>query len=723
MSLLKELKQSLKGKRKHASARNISENVYPSDNIENNENISSEIENPFAILRREFYLRNRENKLLSNEVIFKDLYAKTSNKCFSHISNKYVDTVLEEESWRKILQIDFDRKVKHDPWFHRFVLHQDYNPRDESQSMEDLEFSSINKIEFKKKTFSDLLHVCHQPFLVSWNQYETSAWSLWGIERDIFQKWISYLQETGYLNEEEYEKIRLIALKMASRKNDKNEYINNKFISEYSNSNKSTNKKINLNIKENNPFEKSVFRSDLQQWMFEEINQYQDFWFADRNRYNQQDLMECYVLHIVNHILKSKRYQWYNDEKKRFISKGGTHCEYIVKDTTLSPGRVLILVPFKHTCYQIVSLLTYFMPKILSIKKEEAFEKHFGPDSIKSAFTSGEYQNRFPGNLDDNFVFGIILNHGQLSYFSPPETSDIIIATPLGLSTNFSKDKLSSLLSSIEVCIADRVDTIQMQNWELFMNVFDQMNIPQDSIPDSFDISRLKSYNLHETSRYFRQTILISEHITLDIKTLFEGPLLQNISGKIYAYQYQEGCISTESVPITFEKVKCSNFEKIDDYRLKYFINEIMPKFANDENAFILIIVSSSFDMIRLKKYMTDNNEKCVFISDEVGSAERIIEKAKKDLITFVFISERQWYFHETKSQYFPMNRFVFYSIPEYPQLFKKFIQRADSVYKKDPECEVICLFHKIDVYNLEKAIGEVQAKKLVTSKENIFEL
>lgn len=43
---------------------------------------------------------------------------------------------------------------------------------------------------------------------------------------------------------------------------------------------------------------------------------------------------------------------------------------------------------------------------------------------------------------------------------------DFIVASPLGLKMSAEKEKSTDLLSSIEICVADGLDVMQMQNWE-----------------------------------------------------------------------------------------------------------------------------------------------------------------------------------------------------------------------------------------------------------------
>ena len=43
---------------------------------------------------------------------------------------------------------------------------------------------------------------------------------------------------------------------------------------------------------------------------------------------------------------------------------------------------------------------------------------------------------------------------------------DFIIASPLGMKMSAEREKSTDMLSSIELCVADGLDVMQMQNWD-----------------------------------------------------------------------------------------------------------------------------------------------------------------------------------------------------------------------------------------------------------------
>ena len=88
---------------------------------------------------------------------------------------------------------------------------------------------------------------------------------------------------------------------------------------------------------------------------------------------------------------------------------------------------------------------------------------------------------------------------------------DILIASPLGIKMTSEREGSTDLLSSIEVCVADGLDIMQMQNWDhvqvcyvlnrgrllddVAQYIFENLNKIPNS-PHGCDFSRVKPWYL-----------------------------------------------------------------------------------------------------------------------------------------------------------------------------------------------------------------------------------
>ena len=131
-------------------------------------------------------------------------------------------------------------------------------------------------------------------------------------------------------------------------------------------------------------------------------------------------------------------------------------------------------------------------PPSFQIENITRFRKEFGlPEGVADKFASAEpdayprdYAETFEGNSDDDFRVGLKLTRKSVRLFTEFYGSDIIIASPLGLRMSIEKEKYVvfcrfsphiivsdvsrnfDFLSSIEILVADQLDSLTMQNWE-----------------------------------------------------------------------------------------------------------------------------------------------------------------------------------------------------------------------------------------------------------------
>jgi hypothetical protein len=160
-----------------------------------------------------------------------------------------------------------------------------------------------------------------------------------------------------------------------------------------------------------------------QQELWQHLCQYHDILYTIPH---EKDVRFIYALHAMNHIYKSRDRVLKN--KERLKKDSSLEC----RDQGFTRPKVLILVPFRHHCYEIVqNLIQLSDTKVQENKNRfvEEFEGDMDPDPRKS----DDYNETFKGNVDDCFKIGLKFSRKQMKLFASFYSSDILIASPLGL--------------------------------------------------------------------------------------------------------------------------------------------------------------------------------------------------------------------------------------------------------------------------------------------------
>eukprot|EP00439_Symbiodinium_sp_Y106_P047653 s3338_g6.t1 len=195
-------------------------------------------------------------------------------------------------------------------------------------------------------------------------------------------------------------------------------------------------------------------------------------------------------------------------------------------DQGFTKAKVLVLCPFRSTCYDFVKMLLAMVPGKKQVANLQRFDEDYGPgdDENSMADKAVDYQHLFAGNSDDRFRIGITFWKKGIRLYAPFDKADILVCSPLGLRqiTGVEGDRKREFdfLSSIEVCVVDRADVLRMQNWEHVQEVMQVVNRKPQGL-GSIDIARLRSAYAEGRAREFRQTVVTSYGQCLDADALF----------------------------------------------------------------------------------------------------------------------------------------------------------------------------------------------------------
>ncbi|XP_078012459.1 U3 small nucleolar RNA-associated protein 25 homolog isoform X2 [Phascolarctos cinereus] len=326
--------------------------------------------------------------------------------------------------------------------------------------------------------------------------------------------------------------------------------------------------------KPNGPF------SPLQKELFSIMNSYRDLLYPERTALgNGEEIRHVYCLHAMNHVLKANSQVLSNNSKRRDKKPRAGDDDDAFRDQGLTRPKVLIVVPFREAALRVVqlfiSLLEAGSKKKIDVSNKKRFKGEYGcdPDERPPNLKRPEdYDAVFAGNIDDHFRMGVAVLQRSIRLYAPFYSSDILIASPLGLRTIIGaegeKKRDFDFLSSIEILIIDQVDIYLMQNWEHVLHLMNHMNLlPLDS--HGVDFSRVRMWSLNNRSKYYRQTLLFGALQEAQINSVFSK----------YCVNYQ-GQIAVRSIPMTgsisqvlvqlphvFQRLEAENFLSVIDAR------------------------------------------------------------------------------------------------------------------------------------------------------------
>ncbi|KAJ3086507.1 hypothetical protein HK102_013019 [Quaeritorhiza haematococci] len=485
--------------------------------------------------------------------------------------------------------------------------------------------------------------------------------------------------------------------------------------------------------------------SKLQRSLFPLMNSYRDVLFSTQTLDNSAALRRMYCLHAVNHVFKTRDRILKNNAKIKADSANSLDNDEF-RDQGFTRPRVLILLPFRHTAFEVVKHIITLSGSSQQDNKKRFFDE-FGidpDDDVVDPKKPEDHKRTFAGNIDDCFRMGIRFSRKNMKLFSNFYSSDIIVASPLGLrmiiGAEGDKKRDFDFLSSIEVVILDRTDIFLMQNWDNIQLIFHHLNlIPKD--PHGCDFSRIKPWYLDGRARYLRQTLIFSTHITPEINSLFNGPAsssmlplsrvdkrdgeedddddeddeeeirrkkaamsLCNIAGKVKIRRaYPRGAISdvVAQVPQIFQRVPCTSVRDADDARFKYFVEKVLPTLKSSAilQKNTMIFIPSYFDFVRVRNYL----------------------------------KEHDWSFNQMSEYHIRgVHHMIFYGLPDTPHFYTELVNRIDvegaSSSSKDSsksgagvEATCICLYTKYDRLKLERVVGTKRVGRMCDGQRDAF--
>ncbi|XP_034051139.1 digestive organ expansion factor [Thalassophryne amazonica] len=479
--------------------------------------------------------------------------------------------------------------------------------------------------------------------------------------------------------------------------------------------------------------EKSI--SALQLELLSLMGSYKDLYYPETCPLSRGPYVRsAYCLHVLNHVLKANsRVLAHNSQLKerKTESRAGAEPQDEPRDQGLTRPKVLILLPFRGAALRVVQVLVSLLEakgKKIVVSHKKRFKEEFGEnpdDKPPNLKRPDDYYAVFLGNVDDHFRIGVSIMRSSIRLYAPFYSSDIIIASPLGLRTVLGAEGESKrdfdFLSSIELLVVDQADVFLMQNWEHVLHVMKHINLqPLDS--HGVDFSRVRMWNLNSWARHYRQTLVFSS---------IQDPQINNIMSK-HCANYR-GQIASKNLPRTgsicqvlvqlphvFQMFSSDSFMD-HDARFGFFVDKVLPQYRDSVMSHTLIYIPSYFDYVRLRNYM--KKEEISFTSiceysskSEVCRARHVFQKGTKQFLLF---TER---FHFYKRYTIKgIQNLIFYALPSYPHFYSELCNMLTAGGHAD-EASWTCtaLYSRYDAYKLVAIVGAQRGGQMLHSSKSV---
>ncbi|XP_062346384.1 U3 small nucleolar RNA-associated protein 25 homolog isoform X1 [Cinclus cinclus] len=470
----------------------------------------------------------------------------------------------------------------------------------------------------------------------------------------------------------------------------------------------------------------------LQRELFCIMNSYRDLFYPERDALtNGEEIRRAYCLHALNHVLKANAQVLSNNAKRRDRKPGTDTDDH--RDQGLTRPKVLMIVPFRECALRIVhifiSLLEVNDKKKIDVSNKKRFKGEFGSDPEEkppNLKRPEDYEAVFAGNIDDHFRIGVAILQKSMRLYAPFYSSDIIIASPLGIRTVIGaegeKKRDFDFLSSIEILIIDQADIYLMQNWEHVLHLMKHINLlPLDS--HGVDFSRVRMLNLNNWSKYYRQTLLFSALQNPQINSVFNKHCFNYIGQVAVRNVPLTGSIShiVVQLPHVFRRLEADSVTSVIDARFQFFIDKVLPEYRDAIMSHTLIYVPSYFDYVRLRNYFKKEDLNFTHICEytkkaAVCRARRFFLKGEKQFLLF---TER---FHFYKRYTIKgIRNLIFYELPTYSHFYSEIcnmLKATDNGVDATWTCTV--LYSKYDAQKLAAVVGIDRTAQMLQSKKNV---
>lgn len=170
--------------------------------------------------------------------------------------------------------------------------------------------------------------------------------------------------------------------------------------------------------------------TDLQSTLAPQLFTYSDVFYGGRTVENADGLRTMACLHALNHVFKTRDRIIKNTAR---LSRDQADSNLDLRDQGFTRPKILILLETRQSCVRYMQTITDLCDPD-QVENKKRFQDAFVDNEPKFSDDKPEdFKELFEGNDDNDWRLGIKFTRKTLKYYSQFYSSDIILASPLGL--------------------------------------------------------------------------------------------------------------------------------------------------------------------------------------------------------------------------------------------------------------------------------------------------